>query len=79
MTLELMSSDESGEEDGDEILVTHPIHWLSETVAQLKVSLDQQILSSKTAQARRQMKKRLVGCPSRRGIVDNLPPWAVKQ
>lgn len=79
MSMDLMSSDESGEEDGDEVLLVHPLPWLSETVVQFKASLDQQIVASKTPQAKRQMKKRLLGCSSNRGVVDNLPSWALKQ
>ena len=78
LTVELMSSDESGEEDGEEVLIVHPIPWLSDSVAQFKHSLDQQILSAKKPQAKRQMKKRMLGCPSKRGIIDNLPTWATK-
>ena len=74
----LMSSDESADEEGEELLVTHPLPWLSDTVSQFKLSLDQQIMQSKTPQARRQMKKRMVGCPSKRSILENLPSWATK-
>ena len=79
MTSDLMSSDESGEEEGEEVLVVHPLPWLSHTVTRFKLSLDQQIASAKTPQAKRQMKKRLVGCTSVRGVPDNLPSWALKQ
>ena len=78
MTLEIMSSDESGE-DEEEVLIVHPLPWLSHTVTQFKLSLDQQIASMKTPQAKRQMKKRLVGCPSQRCVPDSLPSWALKQ
>ncbi len=78
MTMDMMSSDESGEEDGEEILIVHPIPWLSHTVTQFKLSLDQQIANAKTPQAKRQMKKRLIGSPSERGVIENLPPWALK-
>ena len=47
LTMDLMSSDESGEEDGEEVLVVHPLPWLSESVAHFKTSLDQQITNSK--------------------------------
>ena len=78
LTIDLMSSDESADEEGEELLVTHPLPWLSDTVSQFKLSLDQQIMQSKTPQARRQMKKRMVGCPSKRSILENLPSWATK-
>lgn len=79
MTLDIMSSDESGEEDGEEFLLVHPLPWLSTAVTQFKLSLDDQIQSSKTPQAKRQMKKRLVGCDSTRGVVESLPSWVLKQ
>ena len=79
LTMDLVSSDESDEENGEEVLIAHPLPWLSETVAHFKMSLDQQIANSKSPQARRQMKKRLIGGSSTRGALDDLPSWAVKQ
>ena len=74
--MEIMSSEESGQED---VIIVHPLPWLSESVAKVKSSLDQQIVASNTPQSRRQTKKRLVGCSSNRSVVDNLPAWAVKK
>ena len=71
-----MSSDESDTEDGEEILVVHPLPWLSEAVVQFKTTLDQEITSTKKPQARRQMKKRVLGNPSTRAIPDGVPRWA---
>ena len=34
--LESMSTNESDVEDGEEVLVVHPLPWLSETVCELK-------------------------------------------
>ena len=62
MTMEIMSSEESGQEEGEDVLIVHPLPWLSESVSKVKSSLDQQIVASKTPQSRRQTKKRLVGC-----------------
>ena len=36
MKLEVMSSDESGEDDGDEIIMVHPLPWLSAEVVAFK-------------------------------------------
>ena len=36
MKLEVMSSDESGEDDGDEIIMVHPLPWLSAEVLAFK-------------------------------------------
>lgn len=57
LTLEATPSDESSEENEEEVLIVHPIPWLSHTVTQFKLSLDQQISLGKTPQAKRQMKK----------------------
>ena len=52
LKLETMSTDESDVEDGEEVLVVHPLPWISETVCDLKRALDQQIRMSKTPQAK---------------------------
>ena len=36
LSLDYMSSDESGNESGKEIIITHPLPWLSPNVQQLK-------------------------------------------
>ena len=36
MKLEVMSSDESGEDDGDEIIMVHPLPWLPAEVVVFK-------------------------------------------
>lgn len=79
MTIDAMSSDESDMEEGDEVIVVHPLPWLSQSVVHFKMTLDEQIKSSKTPQSKRQTKKRLVGCPSKRCVLDNFPPWAIKR
>jgi hypothetical protein len=76
MIIDAMSSEESDMEEGDDVIVVHPLPWLSQSVVQLKLTLDDQIKSSKSPQARRQMKKRLLGSPSKRDAADSLPPWA---
>ena len=79
LKLETMSTDESDVEDGEEVLVVHPLPWLSETICDLKRALDQQIRMSKTPQAKRQMKKRLTGNDSTRSVPKELPSWALKR
>jgi hypothetical protein len=78
MSLGIMSSDESEIEDGEEVLLVHPLPFLSSAVEDLKRNLDEQIKAGRTPQARRQLKKRLVGCPSMRGAGSSLPPWCIK-
>ena len=43
LTLDTMSSDESCDDDGEEVLIVHPVPCLSHTIEQFKLSLDQQI------------------------------------
>ena len=43
MTMEIMSSEESGQEEGGDVLIVHPLPWLSESVSKVKSSLDQQV------------------------------------
>ena len=60
--LEIMSSDESGEDD--EIIMVHPLPWLSAEVVAFKQQLDEQLNKEKRPQAHHQMKPRVVGAPS---------------
>ncbi len=52
MTIDAMSSEESDMEEGDQVIMLHPLPWLSQSVLQLKLTLDDQIKSSKSPQAR---------------------------
>lgn len=74
-----MSSDSSGEEDGDEILVVHPIPWISAAMTAFKCKLDEQIKQGRSPQARRQMKRRAIGLSSTRPCPDDIPTWALKE
>ena len=74
----LMSSDSSGEEEGEEVIIVHPIPWLSADVVALKKKIDQEIAKEKSPQARRQMKRRVLGSSSSRQRPTNTtdyPPW----
>ena len=65
----LMSSDSSGEDEGEEVIAVHPLPWLSADVAAFKKKLDDQTLQEKS---RRQMKRRVIGCNSSRSCPANL-------
>ena len=77
--MEIMSSDESGydEDDSNEVIVSHPLKWLSANVTQFKRKLDEVALKNKTPQAKRQMKERIEGLPSSRTCpkTDSYPAW----
>ena len=65
LTLELMSSEDSGMED-EEILVVRPLPWRSTRVDEMFDELDKKILSGKSPRSRLQMKRRKVGNSSKR-------------
>ena len=72
-----MSCDESGNESGKEIIITHPLPWLSPNVQQFKKKLDDASLKEKSPQAKRMIKDRVEGAASSRlqPTKDNIPPW----
>ena len=61
-----MSSDSSGEDDGDEVIIVHPLPWISADRQSSKSMLDEEIKKGRSPQARRQMKRRVTGTPSSR-------------
>ena len=75
MTIEMMSSEESGN-DGEYI---HPLPFRSAKVDRFFSMLDDKIKETKSPQARRQMKKRVMGDISARGVPDGhyFPKWAL--
>ena len=71
-----MSSEESGEDDGEEVIITKPLPWLSPHVSHFFRKLDEAALKGKSPQARRQVKKRKkVPLSSRRIPSDDYPSW----
>ena len=58
-----------------EVIISHPLPWLSANVTQSKQKLDEICLKNKTAQSRRQMKEYPEGLPSLRSrlINTNIP------
>ncbi len=79
MKLEIMSSDESGMDDEEEVIIVHALPSLSEAVKDLKSLLDQRIVAAKTPQAKRQMKRRMTGISSSRSPSEDLPTWALNK
>ena len=77
MTIELMSSEESENDNEDDVIVVHPLPWLSEKVENFKQTLDIKIKKDKTPQARRQMKQRIIGTTSSRPPKLELPSWVL--
>lgn len=70
-----MSSDESGDDEGNEVIVSHPLPWLSGSVVQFKKALDDVSMKSKSPQSRREMKERRRGAPSLQPQPEGFPSW----
>ena len=77
LTLDMVSSEESGTDDGEEVLIVRPIPWRSARVHHMFRELDRQSLTDKSPQSRRQMKRRVLGENSTRPQCNReLPQWA---
>ena len=75
---ELMSSDESGEEDGNAVFIVKKLQWRSERVSSFFARLDNARSSRKTEQASRQTKPRVQkDLVSSRPAPRGFPSWAV--
>ena len=62
MTMDFMSSDQSGVDDGNEVLLSKPLPWESPSVTLFKKTLDDAALQQKSPLAKRQMKPRKREC-----------------
>lgn len=51
MTVDIMSSEESEVDEEEDVIVIHPLPWLSHKVACFKETLDLEIKKDKTPQA----------------------------
>ena len=61
MQLQYMSSEESGEDD---MIMTHPLSWLSPKATKFISRLDDHRIRNQSAQSKRQSKKRCKGTPT---------------
>ena len=77
-SIDFMSSDESGTDEGKDVLISRPLKWESSTVTDFKRSLDIASLEQKSPLAKRQMKPRKKGLPSGRPkpSCGDYPAWA---
>ena len=74
---EMISSEESDSENED-VIIVKPLIWRSQKVMGTFRELDAANESTKTKQARRQRRKRVIGAvPSERSKPDNVPKWAL--
>ena len=76
MVNDLMSSEESGEDD---TVTVHPLPWRSEYVNKMFQNTDKYSKLRKSPQASRQTKKRITGSPSVRPSPSksDIPAWAL--
>ena len=78
MRMDMMSSEQSGEEGDEPVVLVKPLLWRGEQVNKFFKQLDQKIAAERTPQARRQLMRRVVASePSARTppVEGNLPPW----
>ena len=68
MKLDIMSSEESDMDEEEEVLIIHPLEWRSDKLERMFLILDNEITKSKSPQAQRQMKRRVVGDKSQRPV-----------
>ena len=88
LSLDFMSSEESGSESGSgaemttraKIFVTKPVPWRSPEASSIMDSLDRKITRRWSDRAKEMCRTRRTGLPSVRPMPDDLPPevlWAV--
>lgn len=79
MKINMMSSEESDSEDpnNDDIIVK-PLEWRSAIVNRFLAKLDDKIMETRSPQAIRQRKQRVMShTTSHRGIPKGIPKWAI--
>ena len=80
LVTQLMSSDESGNEEDQAVFIVKELPWRSDKVTAFFEKLDRVCQALKTEQASRQTKKRLrKGVMSSRPAPSGLPTWAVQE
>lgn len=73
---ELVSSEESNSDE--DVIMVRPLQWRSEKVTSMFYRLDEKIESSKTTQAKRQKRRRVLGTEcSARPQPPGVPKWTV--
>ena len=79
LQFDAISSEESGNEDGEDVIYVKPLPWRSKKFNDFISLLDAQAQVNKSSLAKRQSKRRLTGVVSMRPCPDsadsNLPDW----
>lgn len=83
MQADLLSSEESGMEADEEVIVVKTLPWRNDQVTSLMRRLDDKIKVDRSPQANRQAKKRIYGAKtstrSQPTICENMPAWLFKR
>ena len=74
-----MSSEESFEENDEEVLKIHPLTWRAEIVNKMFTELNLMSKKEKSPQARRQQKPRRIGEESTRQPLSWAPAWSLNR
>ena len=79
LAAELISSEESGSDDGEQVLVVHALLWRSSKVDHMFRSLDKTAVSQRSPQGRCQLKRRVLAHPQldTQTQVEGIPKWAI--
>lgn len=78
MKTDYMSSEESDVDGEEDILKVHDLPWRKPAVKKMFATLDAESTKRKTAQSKRQMKRRVTGSDSARSRPASVPKWAAK-
>lgn len=80
LTLDIMSSEESGVEADDDVLYVRPLPWRSEKVVDMLKILDEKAMSGKSRLSRRQRKRRVrlqTSSSDQRPTPTSCPSWMI--
>lgn len=75
---DMMSSEDDDDDGGGEAIIIRQLPWRSSTLNDFFLKLDMQAMSQKSSQAKRQMKRRILGSASThpKPVEKGIPQWA---
>ena len=83
MQADLLSSEESGKEADEEVIIVKTLPWRNDQVTSLMRRLDEKIKLDRSPQATRQAKKRIYGAKTssrpQPTVCEDMPAWLFKQ
>ena len=75
MSIDIISSKESGYDDKEDIIIVRPLPWRSTATEKMIKKLDDIIQKKRSEQSKRQLKKRMFGEFSECTRPESLPAW----